>query len=388
MTIRLLEEPTPCRSETPALEARICLAGAGLSGGFFAALATGAQLDIVDPDRAHDGQQIVPTLDRPGEDKALSALRWRGTRYRWLSPERAIIAPAQALGEGYWRALVAAGGLIVACTDSVAAQTHLARMAAHYGLPFVATGLGPHSVEVLVAPPGADNACYGCLGRSPEQEPTGCFPDGLDAAPANLPEPPPTNSTAHLAALAAAVAIEEAAALAAGERDETQMLNLTPGGPVIRTHVERSSHCAICEVQRGAEAAAEAIELDLTSEHSFEQIARAAGMETDAEIVLPGPGAQTAICRACESRFDPPHLLPGRPIVCGECHSWDLLVAGRLKEGSGVSLEEAGSASPRSLGWPWWPVIDLVRGDERVRVELAGDARERIVQLSPVVAGG
>ncbi|MEA3400236.1 MAG: hypothetical protein U9R79_03225 [Armatimonadota bacterium] len=380
------------QSVTPTLDQAVaihaCMVGAGLSGGFVAALAPRSRLDVIDPDVAEPGQDIIPPLSEPGLHKAESVHRYRAERFPWLDAELAIVAEAEAVGDGYWRRLASEGGVLLACTDSIATQSYLAAVAARHGLPFVATGLGPAAAEVFVSPPGDAAACYACLGRDPEQPRTGCFLRGLEATVANRAQPPPTNSQPHIAALAAAVALASAGELAAREPAAAELVHLDPAGETERSRVERRADCPVCSADPPPQPD-ESVRLPLSSEDSFGEIQAALNTSTDAEVILPRPAARVLFCSACEAITEVPHMLLGRWMSCAACGSDDIVAGEIVSAGGPVALAPVRDLSPRALGWPWWPVLELVDGGRRLSVELCGDAAEEgLVHVAPLTVGG
>ncbi len=389
MSIRVIEELTACDRPPDSREFRAALVGCGLSGAMIAALALEARLDLIDFDLVEPAQVILPPLTTPGRSKAALVREYRRARFPWLGHERALIGAAEALGDGYWRALADERGVLLACTDSVSTQIHLARVARRHGLPMVTTGLGPEAVEVLVAPAACGAACYGCLGRDAAEAPAGCFLDGIDATPANAPTPPPTNSSLHLAALAAATAIEEARALAGGAREHAEMLSLAPGQATMRARVTRRPDCPVCGA--GDNDPPEPVTpLAHSSGDYFATILEALGMDGDeAEAMLPGPAARAIFCPDCGRYTELPHLLLRRRIRCGACGSERVLAAETMTAGTPVPLADAGGHTPAELGWPWWPIIEIQCGASHRFVELAGDApgADEVVTIEPVTVG-
>ncbi|MGC9319069.1 MAG: hypothetical protein ACP5KN_13635 [Armatimonadota bacterium] len=387
MSLRVLELQPPLTAPDGQVPERLCVVGAGLSGGFVAALAPRSRLDVIDPDVAEPGQDMIPPLDEPGLHKAELVYRYRGRRFPWRGSELAIVAEAEGVGDGYWRRLASEGAVLFACTDSVATQTCLATIARRHRLPFVATGLGPAGAEVFVSPSGDGAACYGCMSRDVEQPRTSCFLRGLQATSANRAQPPATNSHPHIAALAAAVALGSAAGLTARDA-EAELIHLDPAGRTERSRVQRRADCPVCSAHPPAEPEERAW-LPLSSEDSFGDILAALVMDDDAQIVLPRPAARVLACRACETVTEMPHILLGRWMWCAACGSADIVAGEIVPEGGRAPLAPARELSPRALGWAWSPILELVGGGRRLSVELGGDAvAEGIVQIAPLTVGG
>lgn len=390
MSVHVLEQFDAPVASPPADTICGILVGCGLSGAMVAALASEAHLDVIDFDVAEPRQAILPPMSASGRPKAALAHAYRRARFPGLEPERAFVAAAEEVGDGYWRSRARAGGVLLACTDSIATQTHLARIARRHGLPMVATGLGPNAVEVLVVPAARDAACYGCLGRDPARPAVSCFLDTTDAVPANAPGSPPTNSSLHLAALAATTAIAEAQALVGGAAEHAEILSLAPGRPTLRAQVTPRARCPVCP-DGGAAAAGPITPLVQSSRDRFGAIGDTLGVRGDeAQVVLPGPAARALFCPDCRRYAKLPHLLLGRRIRCGACGSDGVLAAETIAAGTRVPLAEARDYPPAELGWPWWPVIELHRGRTRLLVELAGDAADagEVVTIEPLLIGG
>ncbi len=389
MSVRVMKQFPVREARPPSCDFRAALVGCGLTGAMIGVLAPEAHLDLIDFDHVEPRQTILSPFPQPGRPKAAMLQEYRRARFPWLGPERSLLAAAEDIGDGYWRHLAREGALVLACTDAIATQTHLARVARRHGLAMVATGLGPDAVEVLAAPAGREQACYACLGRNPEQPPAGCFLDGIDAVEANAPEPPPTNSTLHQAALVAATAIEETQALAAGAREHTEMMHLAPGQPVLRARVARRADCPVC----GADDGRSSEQITSVSQGTgdiFEAILDALGVDAgEAEVALPAPAARAVFCPDCGRYTELPHLLLGRRVRCGGCGSADVLAAERIPSGTAVPLADALERTPAELGWPWWPIIEIRCGATGLLVELAGDAAEpgEVVTIEPVTVG-
>jgi len=389
MSVRVIEQFATPEPRPPRRDLVAALIGCGLTGANIGAQALKARLDLIDFDLAEARQAILPPLTEAGRAKAELVREDRRARFPWLGPERAFVAAAEDIGDGYWRSLAGEGGLLLACTDSIATQTYLARIARRHGLAMVATGLGPDAVEVLVVPAGRELPCYACLGRDPEQAPAGCFLDGTDAIEANAPAPPPTNSTLPLAAVAAATAIVEAQALAAGAREHTEMIHLAPGQPVLRARVGRRADCPLCGATDGCPSV-QITSVPQSTSDTFEAVLAAVGVDaTDAEAVLPGPAARAVFCPDCGRYTELPHLLLGRRVRCGACGGDGVLAAARIAPGTAVALADALEHTPAALGWSWWPIIEVRCGATALLVELAGDAAEagEVVTIEPVMVG-
>lgn len=390
MSVHVLEQFDAPAASPPADRMSGAVVGCGLSGALVAVLASEAHLDLIDFDVAESRQAILPPLNTSGRPKAALAHAYRRDRFPWLGPERALVAAAEEVGDGYWRSLARVGGVLLACTDAIATQTHLARIARRHGLPMVATGLGPDAVEVLVVPAARDAACYGCLGRDPARPPMSCFLDTTDAVPANAPSSPPTNSSLHLAALAATTAIAEARALAAGATGHAELLSLAPGRPILRAQVTPRARCPVC-ADAGDPLAGPTTPLVQSSRDRFGAIGDTLGVRgEEAQVVLPGPAARALFCPDCRRYVRLPHLLLGRRIRCGACGSDGVLAAETIAAGTRVPLAAARNYTPAELGWPWWPVIEIHRGRSRLFVELAGDAADagEVVTIEPLLIGG
>lgn len=386
MSIRVLDDKLAAAPETQARGlVRALVAGAGLSGGMIAAMTPEWGLDVVDHDAAGSAQTIVPTLARPGVNKAVLALDYRRERIPWAPGGLAVAAEAQALGDGYFMHLARAGGVIIACTDCVATQTWLAATAARHGLGLIATGLGPREVEALVSPPGEPSFC--CLGRRTDAPRMPCLLRDLPVEPLNDPPAPPTNSSLHLAALAAAVAVEEAWALCAGERTEAQIISCVPGQDTVRARIPRRAGCSTCAPPPGAPE--EIVPLDLAGSSRFADILRAVGGQTGWMIHVPR-AAHAIICASCDTVHELDHFaVVGRRMRCSECAGGDLAAVGEVSQGAWVDVEGLADHAPLEMGWPYWPVLRLRRDDSDLLVELAADARdEGVIAVEPLLIGG
>ena len=363
---------------------RAVVAGAGLSGGMIAAMTPEWGLDVVDYDQAGSAQTLVPTLTRPGANQAILAQDYRREHVPWSPPGLAVAAEVQALGDGYWMALARAGGVVIAATDSVATQVWLAGMARRHGLGLIATGLGTGEVEVLVSPPGAPSYC--CLSRDTAAEPTPCLLRDLPVQPLNDPAPPPTNSSLHLAALAAAVAVEEAQALAAGERADAELISCAPGAQTLRARVPTRADCRACaDTRRLPE---DIVPLELSTSNLFGDLLDAVGGERGWMVRVPKATNVTA-CLSCGAVTKLPRFVVlGRRFRCGRCRSDALVAVSGLAQYAWVLLDEIAAHSPLELGWPYWPVLALRLNRTDRHVELAGDARDDgVIAVEPLKIG-
>jgi len=372
--------------ERPSITAVVV--GGGLTGGCLAALTDRWRVDVIDFDVAEPGQQIVPALSRAGRAKAVLAREYRRSRFPWTQSELAVVGEAEAVGDGYWRWKAEAGAIVLAMTDSVPTQMHLAAVAKRHGLPYIATGLGPDAAEVFVSPT-ADAACYGCLGREPDEDAAGCFVTGVDAAPANAAEPPATNSTLALAALASARAVGEATAIALGRREAAELIHLPELGEPFRSPVAPSDSCAVCARERDREPR-EVAPVECSWSDGFAEIAAAAGAPSDCRVLLPGRSCRSLVCPDCAAVHEPGHpLVLARTVVCGACGGRNLVAVEPAEPGETVPLDDLAAVTPRSAGWPWWPVIDLIVGGRTLSVELAGDRPDgEVVELRPMTVEG
>lgn len=386
MDIRVIEaRPGGAERERCRVAVRALVAGAGLSGGMIAALAPEWRLDVADHDEAGSAQTVVPTLSRPGLNKAVLAQDYRRAHIPWAPPGLAVAAEAQALGDGYFRGLARTGGVVIAATDCVGTQVWLAAMARRHGLGFVATGLGPQQVEVFVSPRGAPSYC--CLDRRPDVPRTPCLLRDVPVQPVNAPAPPPTNSSVHLAALAAAVAVEEAQAVAAGERSGAELISCAPGEQTLRARVAPRADCRTCaDTRRLPE---EIVPLDLSSSNLFGDVLDAVGGERGWMVRVPRATHVTA-CLSCGTVTKLGHFVVlGRRMRCGRCCGGELVAVGGLAQYAWALLDDLAAHSPLELGWPYWPVLALRLNRTDLHVELAGDGRdEGVITVEPLRIGG